>query len=79
MGPALQARFNKKIGGKWIRSGQPAKGRSYLARAIRLMPGDLQSWGQYAASFLGQKIYGRLHRRGLKARESGFLRAGSPV
>jgi glycosyltransferase involved in cell wall biosynthesis len=79
MGPALQARFNKKIGGKWIRSGQPAKGRAYLARAIRLTPGDMQSWGQYAASFLGQKIYDRLHRRGLKARESGFLRAGSPV
>src|SRR5471032_1864182 len=78
MGPALKARFNKKIGGKWIRSGQAAKGRRYLARAIRLTPGDRQAWGQYVASLLGRKIYGQLHRRGLKAREHQFLQAGSP-
>lgn len=78
MDPSLKARFNKKIGGKWIRSGQPAKGRVYLARAIWLTPGDLQVWGQYVASFMGGKTYGWLHRRALKARERQFLQSGSP-
>jgi glycosyltransferase involved in cell wall biosynthesis len=78
MGPPLKARFNKKIGGKWVRMGQPKKGREYLARALWLTPGDIQAWGQYLASFLGPQTYGWLHRRGVEARQRKFLHSGSP-
>ncbi len=55
-------RYLKKIGGKYVRFGDIARGRATLRKVLRMSPFDLDIWAQLAASALGKDAYARLHR-----------------
>ena len=79
MDNSLKARFQKKIGGKWVRIGQSARGRKRLRSALALCPWDIETWGQSVASDLGQKTYNWIHRKAITVRHRKFLQTGNPA
>ncbi len=60
--PRCHSNYLQTIGGKYCRVGKSKIGRKYLREAISKDPLNVVAYVQYTFSFLGKKLYQKLHK-----------------
>jgi len=58
----LKSYYFQKIGGKFVRIGEPDKGRGYIKKAIYGYPLNFLAYFQYLFSYIGPSLYRLIHK-----------------